>query len=116
MKWEHIITEVFMLYLKFLGLYLAYALAKYCTAQKRSSTNPSWFEKVFRYAACIGVVSIIGFLASGLASGNDEIDEFACGAIVFLALLIPALFGVADGFTTTNRNYNERPPRSDTHL
>lgn len=112
MKWEYIIGEVFLLYLKFLAIFVAYHFAKFSTAQSRSSTKPDLFEKVVRYGACVGVTAIIGLLASVWVHEDDDgkppPTDCNRGSIVFLALLIPALFGVTHGFTTENRHYTSR--------
>ena len=114
MKWEYIIGEVFLLCLKFLAIFVAHRFAKFWTAQSRSSTKPDLLEKVLRYGACVGVAAIIGFFTSGYGGvyedddGNTAPADWNRGSIVFIALLIPALFGVTDGFTTENRHYTSR--------
>ena len=125
MKFESMIEAayfVFLLYLKFLAIYVAYLFAKFWTAQSRSSTKPPLWEKAFRYAACLGVAAFVGLAASQWDDRHlDESDnehsafspDYNRGERVFLALLMPALFGVASGFTTEDRAYTSRTTGSD---
>ena len=108
MRWEYIISSVVVFYLRAGCCGLAYFAAKFIVARKRSSAKPALGEKIFRYAACIAIISIIGFMAA-YYDGDDEDDSRGPeppnsnrGAIVFIALLIPALIGASEGFTTTD--------------
>jgi hypothetical protein len=94
MDWEYIIGTVVLFYLKCGFIYLAYGIAKLQTADVRTSTTPPRMERIERYAKCIGVVAIIAALASVYYHGDCN-----RGAIVFIALVIPVLLGVEQGFT-----------------
>jgi hypothetical protein len=107
MKWSQIILDVGLLYVKIALLFWAYFGFKSYTAEKRSSLTPSLKEQSIRYLAAIAVITVIGFFAShlrNLAGSEDDFDIFRAdygkGAEVFLALLPPVLFGVAEGFRT----------------
>jgi nitric oxide reductase large subunit len=96
---EDIVISVILLYIKIGSILFTHFFAKSYTAKKRSSPKPPFSEKLFLYASCIVITAVIGFAASVHLHDRNR------GAVVFIALLIPALVGVADGLTTTDKKY-----------
>jgi len=108
MKWGHIIAEVFVFYIKVAFVFLAYFGSKVFIAGHRPSLNPPFVKRIGGYLRCIAVVAVIALFASASWEGEDEdrhivSTDYNRGATVFLMLLIPALFGVADGYATTEK-------------
>jgi hypothetical protein len=108
MKWGYIISEVLILYLKFLFIYLAYFFAKIFTAINRPSPTPPITKRISGYLQCVVGVAFIALVASGNFADPDEDDHLASidynrGAMVFIALIIPAMVGATEGFTTRER-------------
>ncbi len=107
MKWEYIFTSVVILYAKAFAIFIAYSASKFFTAQSRTSKNPPKNEKWKLYAICIVAVFLISLFASVVIERDDDDDaitnattDYNRGAIVFLVLIIPALIGAAEGFTS----------------
>jgi hypothetical protein len=108
MKWGHIIVEVLVLYFKLAGVYLAYHFAQVSIAQNRPSLNPPFAKRIRGYLWCIAVVTVIALLASANSEGDDEESQIVSmnynrGATVFIALLIPVLFGATEGYRTREK-------------
>ena len=117
LRWEYIIGEVLLFWLKCGCPWFAYAFFKGLTTQYTSSPEKvSATNRLICYAKCVGVIAVIGLFASGIfESGGDEgvnvvgVD-YNRGAIVFIVLLVPALFGTAAGFDAPCKT---EPERSD---
>ena len=108
MKWGHIFFEVFALYVKLAFVLLAYFGTRFIIAEKRPSRNPPFTKQIGGYLGCIAIVAVIAWFASASWEGEDEerhvvSTDYNRGATVFLALIIPALFGVADGYATSEK-------------
>jgi Na+/proline symporter len=105
-RWGYIIAEVIFFWLKCGCLWFAYTTAKqFATREPSSPEKVSAKKRLIFCAKCVGVIALIGFFASGNYVSNDEGEDVCVismdydkGAIVFIALLVPALFGAADGF------------------
>jgi|GEM_PF-3590816 len=107
MKWDHIITEVFWFYLKFLFVYSAYWLPKIFIAQNRPSLNPPFTKRIGGYLRCIAsVVFIAGLASNSNGEGDDAHNGFIDknrGVTVFIVLLLPVLLGATEGFATEEK-------------
>ncbi len=108
MKWGHIVWEVFALYFKLAFVCLAYFGARSYIREKRPSRNPPFAKQIGGYLRCIAVIAAVALFASAHWEGEDEEShivsmDYNRGATVFLALLLPALFGAADGYATTEK-------------
>lgn len=113
MKWEYIIIEVIILYLKVAAVCLAYLFAKFYVAENKSSLKPSLIEKLFHYVQCAAVVAVIALVASGINVGRkEEYFDFNRGAIVFIVLILSVFVGVADGHNTSKK-YSNSSRRDD---
>lgn len=112
MKWDYIFASVFVLYIKVMAIFFAYYFSKYYASQSTTSAKGSHKEKLMCYAVCISVVFVIGFLFTQKWIGSDDdgryITSYNRGAIVFLALLIPILFGVTEGFSEAEAEAKSR--------
>ena len=103
-----------MFYLKFGAVYLTYFTAKFYIAHNRPSLNPPFIKRIGGYLRCVAVVAFIAFLTLGnwKKGEGEEAQVFSVdynrGAIVFLALLIPALFGATEGYSTRERFPNTK--------
>jgi len=100
---EYIITGVLVTYMQFGGIYLVYFFSKFY-AKDYGLSKMSAFNKVLRYAACIGIVAFIAVLASCNFTGKDEdsipvitSQDYHRGAVVFVVLLIASLIGLEEG-------------------
>ena len=119
MKWGHIISEVAVLYFKLAFVYLAYHGAKVFIAHNRPSLKPPFTKRIGGYLRCIAAIAFIAMLASANFEGENEDShvvsvDYSRGAIVFLALLFPALIGAAEGYasreqfpTASGSNYDD---------
>ncbi len=111
----YVFGEVVLLYVKLLGVFIAYYFTMIYTAQNRSSKKPPLREQVTRYAACTGAVFVVA--CCSLAFGSADVECCAAainrGAIVFLALIIPALLGTAAGFTRERLDRDVIPSYSE---
>jgi hypothetical protein len=107
----HILGEVLILWLKVGFVVVAYRFARFCTPSTRMST----FGRLVCYAKCAGAVAFIGLIASG-RHDPDTGDlcgvDYTRGAIVFLALLGPAMLGMVEGFRTPHES-RPLPPLPD---
>jgi hypothetical protein len=111
LKLDFILGSVLLFYLKLGAIFAAHHFAKFYTTKKRSCVNPRAREKIFRYLTCIAATALIGLFASVTIAGGEEEGYYAKsvdynrGAIVFVALLIPAALGVSSGFTAEDREF-----------
>ncbi len=121
-RWGYIFSEVFFLYIRLFGIFIAYYFTKIYVAKNRSSANPRRAEKLWRYTACIAVVALIAVFAAANISGDpDDPDEghaveglnYNRGLIVFFALIVATLFGVADGFRISDKDIPRGSSRDD---
>ena len=98
--WFYVVSEVFELYVGLSAVIFIYFFAKFLLARRRSE-HRSRLEKFWRYAACFPIVAVGAVLMAKDAKGWN----YNRGLIVFFALIIPALLGVADALRsrTTRR-------------
>ena len=110
----HILGEVAIFWLK-----IGFVFATYQSARDLApATRPSTFGTLIYYAKCVGVVAIIGFFACGKYNYESEGlcvrgMDYTKGAIVFLVLLGPALFGAAEGLKAPRESKRLPPPEDD---
>ena len=93
----HHFGSVCVLYQSLLSFF-AYMMCKLAILQKRSERNPPFGERIVGYLGCIAAAAVVAFIAFFFSH-----FDYNRGATVFLALLIPVLFGAADGYKTTER-------------
>jgi hypothetical protein len=100
---EHIIIEVSVFYLKVWAIYMTYFFSKYYAAEY-GFFKMSAVKKLIRCAIIFAVLFVIAAIASCDLKSNGEdspthvvAEHPSRGAIVFIALLIPILFGFAEG-------------------
>jgi hypothetical protein len=72
-RWGYIFGEVFSLYLRLFGIFIAYYFTKIYTAQNRSSANPRRAERLWRYTACVAVVAVISVFAAANIGGKPNV-------------------------------------------
>ena len=117
MHFDYIFSSVAILYAKVLGICSAFYISKYYTAQHRSSTKPPMKEKLWRYGSFISIALAIGIMVSDRYKGDDDnghyVTDYNRGAIVFIVVLIPILFGISDGFTTDDERFTKPPSHTD---
>jgi hypothetical protein len=102
---EDVVISVLVLYMKLGSILFTHFFAKSYAAKKRSSLKPPFSERLLFYTGCIAITAVLGFVAS--IRFHDR------GTVVFIALLIPALVGVADGLTTTDKKYTSASEHTD---
>lgn len=110
MRWGHIITEVLFFWLECGCLCRTYTYTKECATREPSSPEKVSAKKRLIFCAkCAGIIGLIALLVS--VNYHNDID-YNRGAIVFIALLVPALVGAAEGFNAEPKP-KPRPPPSD---
>jgi hypothetical protein len=86
--------------LSFLPYLWPIQIPKLYTIHIRTSVKPTIRKKLFRYFVCITAVFIISILASENSKENYENINYNSFAVVFISLVIPAIIGITEGFTT----------------
>lgn len=94
MKWEYIDNTLFLYYSRGLIIFVGYGVAKYFFYKNNSTRKLSAGEKFIQYVRGIAFIFVFSLFWE-LCGGNGKGNEFAA---MFLALLIPTLLKVADGF------------------
>jgi len=69
------------------------------------------------YGSFISIALAIGIMVSDRYKGDDDnghyVTDYNRGAIVFIVVLIPILFGISDGFTTDDERFTKPPSHTD---
>jgi len=106
MNWGHIAWEVLAFYFKLMFVYLAYLVSKIYIAQHRPARNPPFTKRIGGYLRCIAAVMFLTLLVFAYGDEDDHPHSSISGnyyATICLILLIPALYGATEGFSTDEK-------------
>jgi hypothetical protein len=112
MHWTRPIADVFVFYIQLVFVVFFYMISADFAKKK---DNPTTLEKVWQYAKGIGIVSLIGLWFSHRGGDEDNPShwEFETGLHFFLLLVIPVIFGIAEGFRKRPTAVNPGETRGD---
>jgi predicted metallopeptidase len=113
MGWGHALLDAFVLYLKFVAVFMVYTMSKNHAALKRSKRNPPILEKCFFY---FPFLVIIGFLSLGFSATHiDDEIKLQMGKVACIVLGTSLLMGLHDGLKMSDdderkiRRYSNMP-------
>ena len=107
MNWGHIAWEVLAFYFKLMFVYLAYLASKIYIAQHRPARNPPFTKRIGGYLRCIAAVAFLTLFACAYGDEDDDHPHSSISgsyyATICLTLLIPAIYGATEGFSTDEK-------------
>jgi len=110
MNFGSIASEILVLYLKFLGVFMAYGLSR---EYARGTADKSKWVQIWTILQCLFGVAVVSILGASnnhpTADGEGRLHPRTL-LVVFIALGIPAILGACDSMQ--GRHKRVPPPRS----